>query len=248
MASVEPCLIKIDAFEGPLDLLLYLIKKNELDIYNIPIALITEQYLEYLNMMRELSIEVAGEYLVIAATLGYIKSRMLLPKPELADSEEEDPRAELVKRLLEYEQYKEAAQSLIMDSLILERDVFARKEEYLGDDEQYRYEDRDGDTFIKADLWSLIDAFREVLKRAESILTSHLVELHKETVDEKIAELRLKLKNKGHVIFSDLFNAYTSRIEIIVTFLAILELIKNGTLRVFQDRPYGIIQIWYINP
>jgi len=158
LVSPEPCLVRLETFEGPLDLLLHLIKKNEIDIYDIPIAMITEQYLEYLDMMRELNIEVAGDYLVMAAELGLIKSKMLLPKPEPEKEEEEDPRAELVRRLLEYQRYKDAAEKLVKFE-ILERDVFAR----IGQDEK---EQRN--QLIKADLWSLIEAFREICKRMDS--------------------------------------------------------------------------------
>jgi len=237
LASPEPCLVRLETFEGPLDLLLHLIKKNEINIYDIPIAIITEQYLEYLNMMRELNIEIAGDYLVMAAELGLIKSRMLLPKPEPEKEEEEDPRAELVRRLVEYQRYKDAAERLV-NFEILERDVFAR----VGQDK----EEQKNQT-IKADLWSLIEAFREVCRRMDSSWTDIIrFALETITLDDKIRELISKLRECRTVLFDELFNGSASRFDIVITFLAVLELIKAGVLGAFQDSPYAPIQIVYM--
>ncbi len=237
MASPEPCLVRLETFEGPLDLLLHLIKKNEIDIYDIPIAMITEQYLEYLDMMRELNIEVAGDYLVMAAELGLIKSRMLLPKPEPEKEEEEDPRAELVRRLLEYQRYKDAAEKLVKFE-ILERDVFAR----IGQDEK---EQRNQP--IKADLWSLIEAFREICKRRDSSWVGNIkFDLETVTLDDKIRELVSRLRECRTISFEGLFNGGASRFDIVITFLAVLELIKAEVLGAFQDSPYAPIDIVYM--
>ena len=150
--------IKLDIFEGPLDLLLYLIRKNEIDIYNIPIALITEQYLEYLDLMRSLNLDLAGEYLVLAATLIHIKSRMLLPPVEGDDETEEgeDPRAELVQQLLEYQAFKEAALNL-EDRPLLERDVFTRGAPL----EEPAEAEEEEETMIEVGIFELVQAFRE---------------------------------------------------------------------------------------
>ncbi len=237
MASPEPCLVRLETFEGPLDLLLHLIKKNEIDIYDIPIAMITEQYLEYLDMMRELNIEVAGDYLVMAAELGLIKSKMLLPKPEPEKEEEEDPRAELVRRLLEYQRYKDAAEKLVKFE-ILERDVFAR----IGQDEK---EQRN--QLIKADLWSLIEAFREICKRMDSSWVGNIkFDLETVTLDDKIRELVSRLRECRTISFEGLFNGGASRFDIVITFLAVLELIKAEVLGAFQDSPYAPIEIVYM--
>ncbi len=237
MVSPEPCLVRLETFEGPLDLLLHLIKKNEIDIYDIPIAMITEQYLEYLDMMRELNIEVAGDYLVMAAELGLIKSKMLLPKPEPEKEEEEDPRAELVRRLLEYQRYKDAAEKLVKFE-ILERDVFAR----IGQDEK---EQRN--QLIKADLWSLIEAFREICKRMDSSWVGNIkFDLETVTLDDKIRELVSRLRECRTISFEGLFNGGASRFDIVITFLAVLELIKAEVLGAFQDSPYAPIEIVYM--
>lgn len=239
LASPEPCLVRLETFEGPLDLLLHLIKKSEIDIYDIPIAMVTEQYLEYLDMMRELNIEIAGDYLVMAAELGLIKSKMLLLKPEPEKEEEEDPRAELVRRLLEYQRYKDAAEKLV-NFEILERDVFAK----IGHDEE---EGEQRNQLIKTDLWSLIEAFREICKRRDSSWVSNIkFDLETVTLDDKIRELISRLRECRTISFEDLFNGSASRFDIVLTFLAVLELIKTEVLGAFQDSPYAPIQIVYM--
>ncbi|MCI0454595.1 MAG: segregation/condensation protein A [Candidatus Dadabacteria bacterium] len=238
MVSTEPYLIKLQAFEGPLDLLLYLIKKNEVNIYDIPIAEITEQYFLYLEMMRELNLEIVGDYLMLAAELGLIKSKMLLPKPEIEEEEEADPRAELVRRLLEYQRYKEAAGTLLMFD-ILERDVFIRTIE---DDEE-----NEASQLTRTDLWSLIDAFREIWNRKDfGSIPDIRLELELLTLEQKVEELIVRFKTYKNVLFEELFDENPTRFEIVITFLAVLELIKSGALIALQDYPYSPIKIVYI--
>ena len=212
-----------------MDLLLHLIKQNQLDIYDIPIALVTEQYLEYIRIMKALDLTIAGEFLVMAATLMYIKSRMLLPTP-IEDEEEEgvDPRAELVERLVEYKRFKEAALHLSHQAL-LGRDVFIRPAQEI--------EAEAGE--IEADLFHLIDALRELLKRQE-VDDFHEITLERITLREKIRELYERLHEVGEAVpFSELFAPLASRVELIVTFLALLELIRSGMLRAYQRDAFG---------
>jgi segregation and condensation protein A len=226
---MEGYTVKVDIFEGPLDLLLHLIKQNQLDIYDIPIALVTEQYLEYIRIMKALDLTIAGEFLVMAATLMYIKSRMLLPAPvEEEEEEEEDPRAELVQRLVEYKRFKEAAGQLSQQAL-LGVDVFIRPAQEI--------EIEDGE--IEADLFHLIDALRELLKRQE-IRDFHEVTLERVTLREKMKELYERLQGvKEAVPFTSLFAPFASRAELIITFLALLELIKGRMLRAYQRDGFG---------
>ena len=227
---MEGYTVKVDVFEGPLDLLLHLIKQNQLDIYDIPIALITEQYLEYIRIMKALDLTIAGEFLVMAATLMYIKSRMLLPLPlEEEEEEETDPRAELVQRLVEYKRFKEAAEHLSQQAL-LERDVFIRPVHEIEIIE-------DGE--IEADLFHLIDALRELLERQE-VKDFHEVTLERVTLREKMRELYERLHEVREAVpFSSLFAPFVSRVEMIVTFLALLELIRSGMLRAYQRDVFG---------
>jgi segregation and condensation protein A len=226
---MEGYTVKVDVFEGPLDLLLHLIKQNQIDIYDIPIALITEQYLEYIKILKALDLAIAGEFLVMAATLMYIKSRLLLPAPSEEDEEEgEDPRAELVQRLVAYKTFKEAALHLAQQAL-LERDVFIRP--------ALELDVEDGE--IEADLFHLIDALREVLKRQE-VEDFHEVTLERVTLRERMRELYERLEGvKEAVSFSSLFAPFVSRVELIVTFLALLELIRSGMLRAYQREIFG---------
>ena len=239
-SSSEPCLVKLEAFEGPLDLLIYLIRKNEVDIYDIPIALITEQYLDYLEMMKELNLEVVGDYLVIAAELGYIKSNMLLPKPEPENMEEDvDPRAELVRRLIEYQRYKEAA-SKLLDFQILERDVFIR----VCREDAYQ---NDLNSLVRADLWSLVDALRDIYKRRNySWPDAMKFDLETLSLDDKMEDLKNAIKLENTVLFEDLFTEASSHSEFILTFLAILELVKTAVIGAFQDIPYASIRLVYL--
>jgi segregation and condensation protein A len=226
---MEAYTVKVDVFEGPLDLLLHLIKQNQLDIYDIPIALITEQYLEYIRIMKALDLTIAGEFLVMAATLMYIKSRMLLPAP-IEEEEEEgvDPRAELVQRLVEYKRFKEAAVRLSHQAL-LGVDVFIRPAQEI--------EAEEGE--IAADLFHLIDALRELLQRQE-VEDFHEVTLDRVTLRDKMTELYERLQGAQEAVpFSALFTPVATRVELIVTFLALLELIRSGMLRAYQRDVFG---------
>ena len=228
--------VRLDMFEGPLDLLLHLIKKNRLNITDIPIALITEQYLEYLKLMKVLNLDVAGEYLLMAATLLHIKSRMLLPVSAEGEEEEDgvDPRAELVRRLMEYQQYKEAATELEARPL-LDRDVFTRP--FLPEPEEPE-EER-----VEVSLFELLEAFRTVLERAK-LETFHEVTLEPITVEEKIQEvLSLLQREKRSMAFHTLFPDPSSRKIIVITFLAILELVKMKAIRVFQASAFEPIRV-----
>ena len=231
--------VKLDIFEGPLDLLLYLIKKNEVDIYNIPIAIITEQYLAYLDLMKVLNLDIAGEFLVMASTLTKIKSRMLLPPSEEAEEEEEgeDPRAELIEHLLEYQRYKEAALQLRSREL-LEKDIFTRMQK----EEQLTEMDRDS-MIIEVNLFELVDALRKIIERKG--LSDHFIEVtvEKISVKDKMVEILLGLKETQQIIFQSLFDELSTKYEIIVTLLAILELMKLRAVKVFQVHPYGEIRI-----
>ncbi len=232
-----PYTIRLEAFEGPLDLLLHLIQKNEIDIFNIPIALITEQYMEYLKWMKTLNLDIAGEYLLMASTLLHIKSKMLLPQPSLEEEEEgEDPRAELVRRLLEYQKYKVAATALIQRP-ILDRDVFVRLVQV---DEKEGMEEEER---IEANLFELMDAFRKVLERAKEE-PFHEVILDRLSVEDKVQEILLLFqKEKRSLPFHLLFPEQASRRVIVITFLAVLELVKAKWIRVFQGAPFETIRI-----
>jgi segregation and condensation protein A len=235
-AERSPYTVRLEMFEGPLDLLLHLINKNELDIFNIPIALITEQYLEYLKLMKVLNLDIAGEYLLMASTLLHIKSKMLLPTSTEEEEEEgEDPRAELVRRLLEYQKYKNAAGELGRRPM-LDRDVFIRL--IPGDTEQIREEEK-----IEVSLFELLEAFRKVLERVK-IEAFHEVILERLSVEEKIEEiLALLQKEKRSMAFHLLFPEPASLRVIVVTFLAILELVKMKHVRIFQAAPFETIRI-----
>jgi segregation and condensation protein A len=237
-SSVEnaPYTVRLEIFEGPLDLLLHLIHKNELDITNIPIALITDQYLEYLKLMKVLNLDIAGEYLLMASTLLYIKSKMLLPSSSEEEEEEgEDPRAELIRRLLEYQKYKEAAAGLEKRPM-LDRDVFIRSN-------PMESEDVGGEERVEVSLFELIEAFRKILERVKTE-EFHEVILDRLSVEEKVQEiLSLLQKEKRSMAFHLLFPEQTSRRVIIITFLAILELVKMKLVRIFQLAPFETIRI-----
>ena len=228
--------IKLDIFEGPLDLLLYLIKKNEIDIYNIPIALITDQYLQYMEIMRSLNLDLAGEYLVLASTLIHIKSSLLLPREEKDDFEEEpDPRAELVKQLLEYQSYKEAA--LCLDSrLLLERDVFKRS---YGINETDETEDDE----TELNLFDLVKAFQKLVSRMDK---QELLEINGErmSLSDRINEIMERLAQRQPLLFTDIIEEVADRRSVIYTLLAILELMKLRMVKAYQSGPFGVIRIF----
>lgn len=227
--------VQLEIFEGPLDLLLHLIKKNEVSITDIPIATITEQYLSTLELIQSLNLDVAGEFLVMAATLIHIKSRMLLPPGEEEDEEEEggDPREELIRRLLEYQRFKEAAAELEKRE-ILRRDVFVRPSEVPDEMESVGFEG--------LSLFDLISALRHVLDRFPEERV-HEVTLERISVREKMSSLLDDLQRRGKVIFQSLFEAAVSRLEVVVTFLAMLELVKIRAIRVAQEEREGPIVI-----
>jgi segregation and condensation protein A len=232
--------IKLDIFEGPLDLLLYLIRKNEIDIYNIPIALITEQYLSYLDVMRSLNLDLAGEYLVLASTLIHIKSKLLLPPAEGENDEEEgeDPRAELVQQLLEYQAFKEAALHLD-ERPILERDVFTRgapaAEPVLSGQEE--------EIMNEVDVFELVTAFRRIITgfdRKEDLE----IDTEKMSLTDRINDILERLAEEGQITLADLLGDRTDRRRIIYTFLAILELMKLRMIRAYQSEPFGAIRLF----
>ena len=225
---------RLDVFEGPLDLLLHLIKKNEVEIYDIPIATITEQYLSYLQFLEELNLDLAGEYLVMAATLMQIKSRMLLPKEEgEEDEEDEDPRAELVAQLEEYRRFREAAAHLA-DRDVLERDVFRRPPE--------RPEEGGGPPPLREmTIGDLVDALREVLKRLPSDAEHEVV--HKRVAIRDVMRSIVDRLRGGDVAFGDLFEEATTRREMVTAFLALLELVKRRLVRALQAERFGPIQL-----
>jgi segregation and condensation protein A len=232
----HPYTVRLEAFEGPLDLLLHLIRKNELDIMDIPIALITEQYLEYMKLMKELNLDVAGDYLLMASTLLHIKSRMLLPATVEEEEEGgEDPRAELVRRLLEYQKFKDAAGELDRRPL-KGRDIFVRA--VPPDPQEPREEGK-----MEVSLFDLLEALRQVLARVRPEAV-HEVMLEPVTVEERVREiLSLLQREKRSIAFHSLFQERVSRRMIVVTFLAILELVKMKQIRLFQMAPFETIRL-----
>ena len=234
----EPCVIKISLFEGPLDLLLHLIKKNEMDIYDIKVAAITDQYIEYLELMKELNLEVAGDYLVIAAELSLIKSKMLLPKPVI-EEDEEDPRAELVRRLLEYQVYKDAASDLLGGD-VLGRDVFKREPGAEAEDIEEEVE------LVPVNLWSLIEAFREFYDRRKELWAEDLAFIAEEiTLEEKIEHVVNRLREHGKISFELLLSNCESKFDLVITFLSILELVRVDTVQIARESPESPIILIY---
>ena len=229
--------VQLEIFEGPLDLLLHLIKKNEVSITDIPIASITEQYLAALDLMQTLSLDVAGEFLIMAATLVQIKSRMLLPVNEDDPDEEEgtDPRDELVRRLLEYQRFKEAAAELEQREM-LTRDVFVR--------EAKPVEEAAPRGFRELSVLELMEALKRVIDKLPKDVV-HEVLLDKITVREKMTHLLDRLREPGQTYFEDLFAEVRTRMEVVVTFLAMLELVKVRAIRIYQE---GIEQPIMIEP
>lgn len=223
----------LEAFEGPLDLLLYLIRRQNIDVLDIPIAEITKQYVQYIDVMKELQLELAGEYLLMAAMLAEIKSRMLLPRPEKVDEDEDDPRAELVRRLQEYERFKKAAED-ISDLPRLERDVFVATV----DAPVRKVTTKLPDVTMK----ELLLAFHDVLQRAE--MFSNL-QMTKEplSVRQRMSEILTRLKSSGFTGFADLFDAEEGRMGVAVTFIAVLELLRESVIEVVQSEQYAPLHI-----
>ena len=239
-SSPDAYKVKLESFEGPLDLLLYLIRKNEVNIYDIPIALVTEQYLEYLDLMETLDLDIAGEFLVMAATLIHMKSRTLLPRPDPTqdDAIEEDPREALVRRLLEHQKYKAAAE-LLQEREALRSAQYMRPDasvaEVAGDD----YEPE-----LEVDLFSLLAAFKGVLERASR--RPHMVLPPEQiSIESRIQQLLGRLSETEACGFEELFeDGDGSRAFMIVTFLSVLEMIRLKLIRVFQAGSFGDIRVY----
>jgi len=239
-SQLDSIQIKLQSFEGPLDLLVHLIKKNQMNVYDIQISVITKQYLEYLNLLQELNLDLASEFLVMAATLIHIKSKMLLPRPETAagdPGEEEDPRDLLVRRLLEHQKFKAAAELLHEKEMLRSAQwgrPESRLEEIAGDDYEPEFE---------VDLFSLLSAFKQVLERARErppvVLPAEQI-----SIELRIDQLLERLSETEACGFEDLFDDVASRGEMIVTFLAMLEMIRLKLIRVFQSGGAGAIRIY----
>jgi len=224
-------------FEGPMDLLVYLIKKNELDIYDIPIAMVTEQYLQHLEWLKIMNIDYAGEFIVMASTLAHIKSRMLLPAA--ADEEDEDdPRHEIVKPLLEYLQMKSAAEQL-SERHLLGEETFIR-----GRDRQEFLEIQQ-EEYIQVSLFELIDAFQKILEKIPSEQRMEFT-ADKISVKERITQITDIIEAKGSITFIELFSENPDKGEVIVTFLAILEMVKLALIRIVQHTQTGIMRLFYL--
>ena len=239
-SQLESITLKLQAFEGPLDLLGHLIKKNKMNVYDIQISVVTKQYLDYLNLMQELNLDVASEFLVMAATLIHIKSKMLLPRPETAAGDpvdEEDPRDTLVRRLLEHQKFKAAAE-LLHEKETLRGAQWGRPdsriEEIAGDD----YEPE-----IEVDLFSLLSAFKQVLERARE-RPPVLLPPEEVSIESRIEELLGRLSETEACGFEDLFEGDATRGDMIVTFLAMLEMIRLKLIRVFQQGGMGAIRVY----
>jgi segregation and condensation protein A len=229
--------VKLEMFEGPLDLLLHLIKKNELDIYDIPISIITRQYLEYVKLLKELNLEIAGEFLVMASTLLQIKSQMLLPASvdEESDDMEDDPRAELIRRLVEYQKFKDAAIQLDGRELV-GRELFTCK---LAEPETEDCQEQE--EILEVELFELIAAFQDVLKRLP-VESFHEVSTESISIAERINEILSLLQGNNAVHFDELFAQGYSREYLIANFLAILELCKLKMVRIVQTGLFA--EIW----
>ncbi|MBI5100785.1 MAG: segregation/condensation protein A [Nitrospirae bacterium] len=231
--------IKLPVFEGPMDLLLHLIKENKLDIYDIPISFITGQYLKYIDIMKDLDLEVAGDFLVMASTLIHIKSKMLLPVDETSEEQQmEDPRLELVQRLLEYQAYKDAA------SILKEREdetlkVFVREpldeEEEESEQEPYLFD---------VNIFDLLGAFKKILDTVPPEVRTITRETL--TVKDRMSAIVEMIENIDSLRFEEVFRENISRFQVIVTFLALLELLRLGLVRAYQEKEFGLI--WIINP
>ncbi len=220
--------VNLDVFEGPMDLLLYLIKKNDLSIIDIPIAFILEEYLKYLDTLKEMNIDVAAEFLLMAAELAYIKSRMLLPEEgQVEEEKEEDPRADLVRRLLEYQQYKIAAENLNKMPQ-LQRDVFVPMKNLI--DQEY---ERQQIEIEKSDVYRLVDAFARILIRLPKA-QFHEVAADRISVNERILELIDKINKDSLILIEDLFDKPLSRYNVVITFLALLEMGRLRMIKLIQ--------------
>jgi segregation and condensation protein A len=234
---------KLDVFEGPLDLLLHLVKKNEVEVSDVPTSAITEQYLAYLEMMDQLQLDVAGEYLVMAATLLLIKSRTLLPPSEEdAEEEELDPRADLVRQLLEYQRYREAALEL-SERPLLNRDVFARPGLDSDSEELAELAVDTEPPRVRATVWDLFAAFRRILEKSAEPEPVHEIELERISLRDRARLLLNMLQTARCLDFESLFADGATRMEVVVTFLALLELVRLQAVTATQDEHFGRIVI-----
>ena len=228
----------LEAFEGPLDLLLYLIRRQNLDILDIPLAEITRQYMQYIELMQDLQLELAGEYLVMAATLAEIKSRMLLPRPKSSEDGEEDPRAELVRRLQEYERFKRAAEGI--DALArLERDVWSASAD-LKERQVVR-------VLPQITLQEMLLAFKDVVARSE-MFAHHHIQRERLSVGERMSDILAALGQAGFVAFTQLFRPEEGRMGVTITFVAILELMREGLIDIVQAEAYAPLHVRSANP
>jgi segregation and condensation protein A len=231
--------IRLPAFEGPLDLLLYLIRRNEIDIYDIPIEHVTAQYIEVLDSMDQLDLEVAGEFFVMAATLMYIKSRMLLPQKDQGtnqdvEDDEIDPRWELVQQLLEYKKFKEASAEI--EALILNsNDLIAR----IGPKEALQAIERPLKPTDRVDLWN---TFNQVLRRLAERITTGEINAEQVTVADRMEFILRRFNDQPHFLFSELFESTTTVTTIVATFLAVLELTRLGEILIQQERAFADIR------
>lgn len=232
--------VKLDIYEGPLDLLLHLIKKNEVDIYDIPILLITEQYLEYLQLMEAMNIELAGEFLLMAATLTQIKSKMLLPNLSDDDeTDEEDPRMAIVRPLLEHMKLKDAAEALERRT-VLNRDVFAREINI----EELKLSP-DNEELVEANLFDLIDAFRRIVTKFDGKAGLE-IRVETKTIKQRIEEIMDILRTYGQATFVHLISTDQTKTQLILSFLSILELARIGWLRIFQHQATKEITVFHM--
>jgi segregation and condensation protein A len=239
-SSLEALPIHLANFEGPLDLLIHLIKKNEVSVYDIPIALITQQYLETITLMQELNLDIAGEFIVMAATLIHIKSKTLLPRPETAanvEGEEEDPRDVLVRRLLEHQKFKAAAE------LLHEREQLRSAQWQRPDERVAAIAGDDYEPELEVDLFSLINAFQSVVQRSKQRPQVYLPP-EEMPLEARIDELMARLSENEACGFEDLFADVSERVGLIVTFLALLEMIRLKLIRVFQSGSFGPIRVY----
>ena len=239
-SAIDAFSVKLEHFDGPLDLLLHLIKRNEVNIYDIPIALITQQYLDTIHLMQEMNLDVAGDYLVMAATLIHIKSRMLLPRPETAaaaDGEEADPRDTLVRRLLEHQKYKAAA------GLLHEREQVRAAQWQRPDERVAGITGQDIEPELEVDLFSLLAAFQAVVQRARQ-RPSVLLPSEQVSIETRIDQLLERLSETQACGFEELFEDANDRGSLVVTFLALLEMIRLKLVRVFQSGSFGPIRVY----
>ena len=223
----------LEAFEGPLDLLLYLIRRQNLDILDIPLAEITRQYMQYIEVMRELQLELAGEYMLMAATLAEIKSRMLLPRPQSDGAEEDDPRAELVRRLQEYERFKRAAEDMEELSRV-DRDTFPASAEVV--------ERRVVKLLPAVTMQEMLVALKDVMVRAE-MFAHHHVQRERLSVRQRMSDVLSALRTQSFVEFAQLFSAEEGRMGVTVTFSAILELLREGLIEIVQAEQFAPIHV-----